>query len=152
MVSTSYQWFAHIEFQGARSHHDGCRRRKTLAALRRVEGVSYPCVTVVAVPVFPRPLGCPVAKDQFPLSNASPWVHRCYACRRGCDCRPCNLGTCLGRKKCFVGREEIKLMHAENLLVQAWQCSGVVGILLLHRYFLRRRNGHFIVKNPVLSL
>ena len=66
MVTPSYQWLAHIGFQEARSHHDGCRRRKTLAALRRVEGLSYPRVTVVAVPWLPSPLGCPVAMDRFP--------------------------------------------------------------------------------------
>ena len=74
MITPSYQWLAYIGFQEARSHHDGCRRRKTLAALRRVEGLSYPRVTVVAVPWLPSPLGCPVAMDRFPfcLGNASP--------------------------------------------------------------------------------
>ena len=37
MVTTSYRWLAHIGVQEARSHLDGCRRRKTLAALRRAQ-------------------------------------------------------------------------------------------------------------------
>ena len=38
MVTPCYQRLFHIGFQEARSHQDGCRRRKSLAALRRIEG------------------------------------------------------------------------------------------------------------------